>query len=338
MPQSLKFTACILFLLFLAVFCYRRPLPDFDRFVYEAIVLGRSEPIDVVYAKVKHEDPRAEESTVMDSPQHLLELEPLYAIRPLYLELVAVLGHFLPIQSAIHLISAASMFGTGLLVLFWTKKPLQTGLLMAFYPLTTIAREGGPDAISALFSLFALWLIDGFGHYSIALGLLFISLGLRTDNLLLLLVVLTWLVWDKRLTFWLAGLLGALGLAIVLGINHWAGNYGWIVLFRYSFIGGKYPAHLPHTLTPGEYLHGFVAGVPLILTQYAIWILIGLWAWIRKPHPLLLVAGAAVVAHFLLFPSPEVRYLLWAAILASILLIRSFDFDSATAQLQRQSR
>ncbi|HUO14387.1 MAG TPA: hypothetical protein VMX38_05315 [Verrucomicrobiae bacterium] len=298
--------------------------------------MGRSQPIDIVYAKVKHEDPRAEESTVMDSPQHLLELEPLYAIRPLYLELVAVVGHFFSIQPAIHLISAASMFGIGLLVLFWTRKPLQAGLLMAFYPLTTIAREGGPDAISALFSLCALWLIDAFGQYWVALGVLFISLGLRTDNLLLLLVVLAWLVWEKRLALWVAGLLGALGLGIVLGINHWAGNYGWIVLFRYSFIGGKYPAHLPHTLTIREYLHGVAAGFPLILTQYAIWILIGLWAWIRKPHPLLLVAGAAVFAHFLLFPSPEVRYLLWAGILASILLIRSFDFEPATVHLQGQ--
>jgi len=82
--RFLKFAVCVLFLVGLAYVCYRRPVPDdFDRYIYEAIVRGKSQPLEVVYDTVKHENPRAEESSVLDSPQHLRELEPLYAIRPL---------------------------------------------------------------------------------------------------------------------------------------------------------------------------------------------------------------------------------------------------------------
>jgi hypothetical protein len=101
----------------LAFVCYRRPLPDdFDRYIYEAVIRSKSQPIEQVFAAVKHSSPRAEGSTVLDSPQHLRELEPLYAIRPLYLRLISLLSAILPIQKAIDVISAASLFGIGLVL------------------------------------------------------------------------------------------------------------------------------------------------------------------------------------------------------------------------------
>ena len=58
---------------------------DFDRYIYEALVRGRYQDVQKIYPNVKHENPRAEASSVLDSPEHLGQLEPLYAIRPLYL-------------------------------------------------------------------------------------------------------------------------------------------------------------------------------------------------------------------------------------------------------------
>ena len=87
--------------------CYLHPVAGyFDRFMYETIVLGKSKPIEVVYDIVRHENPRAEASSILDSPQHLREVEPLYAIRPLYLELVRCLTFVLPVGKAIDLVSA----------------------------------------------------------------------------------------------------------------------------------------------------------------------------------------------------------------------------------------
>jgi len=325
LSRLLQFSISVLFLLGLAIAVYKRPIPDdFDRYVYEAIVLGKSEPVESIYARVKHESPRAEGSSVLDSPQHLSELEPLYKIRPLYIDLISLLGRLIPIQRAINLLSALSLFGIGIVVLLWTQKPLQTALLMTFYPVLNLGRSGTPDALAALLAISALCLIDTRGAKYLALGVLFLSLGVRTDNILVLLAVLAWMLWDEKVSIYVAAICALLAIAIVLGINHWAGNYGWIVLFRYSFIGGKYPAELPHSLSIREYLSGFFLGLTG-LPQLAIWILIGIWAWIRKPDALLLVTCLALVAHFVLFPSPEARYLVWGGIVAAAMLIRSFN-------------
>jgi len=340
LPRQIAWAACLLFLTGLAIVCYRRPIPDdFDRYMYEAILLGKSQPIQSVYEKVKHESPRAEASSVLDSPQHLQELEPLYAIRPIYLGILSALSRLLPIQRAINLVSAASLLAIGVVVLVWTGKPLQTSLLMAVSPILNLGRMGTPDALAALFAIAAVWLIYVRRQNIGGLVLLFVSLGIRTDNILLLLAVLVWLFWQRRIPLYFSVVLALLAIGMVAAINHSAGNYGWIVLFRFSFVGGRYPAQIPHSLTLSEYSRAFFAGLVPALPQLSVWILIGLWAWLRRPNVLLAVIASAVVAHFLLFPSPEVRYLLWAGIIAAALLIGSFaEPDAEIADIERSRR
>lgn len=303
--------------------CCRAQIDNFDRYVYEAIVRGRSQPLDVVYSIVKHESITIERSTSLDSPQHLRELEPMYAIRPVYLATISALSKAFPIQEAISLISAGALFGTGLVVLLWTKRPLLTALLMAAYPIPYLGRLGGPDAMAALLVILALWLL---GQQKIsALVLFFVSLGVRTDDILILLAVLAWLIWEGKLPAPIGALLAALAAGIVFGINHFAGNYGWIVLIRCSFIGGHSPAQMPHVLTVGEYIRILVNGVRADLDRVAVWLLLGILAWRRCRDAGLIVVACAAAAHFLLFPSPEDRYLIWAYIVAGVALIRSFD-------------
>jgi hypothetical protein len=323
----------VLFLFALTVVCYRRPLPDdFDRYIYEAIVRGETEPISAVYGTVKHENKRAEESLILDNPKHLSELEPFYKIRPLYLELISSLSNFLPIQSAITFISAASFFGLGLVALLWTKNPLLSCLLMAAYPILGLGRAGSPDALAALLAISALWFIYGLRrHPYVALAILVLSLGIRTDNVLILIVVLAWLVRDKKISVTLGGLVGLGAVAIVLGINHYAGTYGWTVLFRLSFIGGGVPSAVSSGLTVREYLTALSRGIFVISSQVSIWLLLGILAWSKdsRERTLLMVMGSAVIAHFLLFPSPEQRYLIWAYIVSGIALINSYAHDAS---------
>jgi hypothetical protein len=196
---------------------------------------------------------------------------------------------------------------------------------MAAYPVLTLGRLGTPDALAAFFSVSALWLIDLYGWRFVPLALLFVSLGVRTDNVLLLVAILAWLAWEKRIPSYLAGPLAVVAVSIVFGINHWTHNYGWIVLIRCSFLGGGYPAHVPHTLTIREYLSVFIEGGVVLFSQISFWILMGVWAWMRRPTRLLPVVAVVLAVHFVLYPSPEDRYLIWGCIIAPISLMRSFE-------------
>src|SRR5947209_17548987 len=92
--RSTKFMMYVSFSLGLAAACYLRPSPDdFDRYVYESLIRSAKQPIEDIYRIVKQESPRAEASAVMDSSEHLGELEPLYAIRPLYVQLITLVSH-----------------------------------------------------------------------------------------------------------------------------------------------------------------------------------------------------------------------------------------------------
>ncbi len=289
------------------------------------MVRSKSQPIEVVYDIVKHESPRTEGSSTLDSPENLRQHERLRAIRPLYIEAISLVSNFIPIQSAISLISAAGLFGIGVIVACWTKRPLESALLMAAYPVLILGRIGSPDSLATLLALSGLWLIEERIQPMVGIALLFVSLGVRTDNVLLLLLVLGWLVWEGRLSRSTGGLLCLIALGTVFGINKWASNYPWVVLFRLSFIAGRHPSEIPHTLSIMEYLGAFVRGATTILASAAVWLLLGILAFSRKPSRLLLVVGAAVAAHFLLYPSPEDRYLSWAYIVAGIVLIRTLE-------------
>ena len=117
-----------------------------------------------------------------------------------------------------------------------------------------------------------------------------------------------------------ASLLASLALASVTFIDHYAGNYGYLVLFRYSFIAGKYPAEIAGGVTVREYLGAFLRGLETVVPQSAPWALLGIlaWRWLPSGRGLLFVAAAAATVHFALFPSPEVRYITWAYIVGAV--------------------
>ena len=334
--RVLNFALCIFVLFVICVACYRRPVTDnFDRLIYEAIVLGKTQPIETVYSRVKHENQRAEASTILSSPQGLRETEPLYKIRPLYIQVISWLSFAMPLGRAIDFVSAASFFGIGIVAMLWTGWPVLTVFLMAAYPFLILARIGTPDAFSALLVIAGLWLVQEARLQAAGLTCLFISLAARTDNLLLLLAILGWLVWQKRLPYRLAAILAVLSVAIVGAINYWAGNYGWVVLFRYSFVTNQYsPAQISHTLTLREYFSALTLGATGIATHIALWILLGIFAWAQSRNSVLIPIAVAVMAHFLMFPSNDDRYFVWSYIVVGILMIRSLR-NSASADAQR---
>ena len=144
-PVSTRST--ILYLAFAAILsstCYFRPVSDdFDRYIYEALVRGRYQSVETIYPIIKHENPRAENSSVLDSPSHLRQLEPLYAIRPTYVDAIAILSRVgIPIQRSINLVSAVSFFGIAILLLVLTGRPFYSALLLAT-PCSSCNRTAG---------------------------------------------------------------------------------------------------------------------------------------------------------------------------------------------------
>ncbi len=96
----------VVFLAGLSFVCFKRPLPEeFDRYMYEALVRSKHQSAEVMYPIIKHSYPRAEASEILDSPAHLAQMEPLYAIRPLYVQAIAIAASTgMPYQSAVSLI------------------------------------------------------------------------------------------------------------------------------------------------------------------------------------------------------------------------------------------
>ncbi|MFY9844056.1 MAG: hypothetical protein ACLP0H_22345 [Terriglobales bacterium] len=333
------FTSC-LYLAFIAGLswaCFRRPIPDdFDRYIYEALVRGKYDTVEKVYPVVKHSNPRAEQSSVLDSPTHLGQLEPLYAIRPLYVKAIEATSFTrLPIQGRINLISALSLFGIGLIVLGWTRSPGYSALLLAMSAIAILGRMGTPDGFSAVVVLAGLWATSR-NRFLAGILLLLVSIWIRTDNILLLITTLGYLLWQKRITIVDAGVISALSAASVVLINHFSGSYSWPVLFQFSFIGGRSPAEITPHFGVAQYLEVAAHSAETIIPQVAIWALLSIaaWKWDSPYRGWLIPVWIAVVIHFVLFPSPEARYLIWAFVVTGVIFVTAIKYPSLVKPLR----
>ena len=276
-----------------------------------------------MYPVIKHSNKRAEESSILDSPAHLGQLEPLYAIKPLYVKAIEATSFTrLPIQGRINLISALSLFGVGIVVLGWTGKPGYSALLLATSATVALGRMGTPDGLSALVVLSGLWAINR-NKLVIGVLLLLVSTWIRTDNLLLVIAVIGYLMWQKRMTIVDAAAISALSVGSVAFINHFSGNYSWPVLFQFSFIGGRSPAEIDPRFSVAQYLGVAARSAETIIPQVAIWALLGVvaWKWSSPYRGWLIPVWIAVVAHFVLYPSPESRYLVWAFVVTGVIFV-----------------
>lgn len=333
--HALVVSLYLMFLTSLCFVCFRNQMPqEFDRYVYESIVRGKYQTVEAIYPIVKHSTSRVEASSIMDSPEHLGQLEPLYAIRPLYLEAIAIAVRAgTSYQRAISLVSAVSLFFIGSVLLLWTGRPLYCGLLLATPAVVGIARSGTPDAFSAFFLLTSVWALTKNRMFP-GVTLLLASVWVRTDNILFVLVALAWLAWKKNLSPVQFGVLAGLAGTSVFLINYFSGNYGWRVLFRYTFVGGRYIANVHPELRLGEYLAAVAGGIKEIGNQEtALFVLLGLAAfkWLPKTdllRSILICVTAAALWRFLLFPNPEDRYFVWGYLITGAAFIQAVTIRS----------
>lgn len=261
----------------------------------------------------------------MDSPEHLAELEPLYAIRPLYVRIVSLVSREISPQKGINAVSAASLFLIALISCFYTRSYLYAGVLSITPAIITLGRMGTPDALSTL--VVAAGCIALLKNRTFtAIALLMTSIWVRTDNVLVVLALLAWLAIDGKLPKSYAAALAAVAVASVQYINYFSGNYGWRVLMHFSFVGGRYPAEIATGITLSQYVHVFAVNAESLIPQLAPFLLLGVAAWklqSSSDRRILAPVVLAAIARYLLFPSAEARYFAWACLICGLVFINA---------------
>jgi hypothetical protein len=272
-------------------------------------------------------------------PYRFAEFLPCFAVRPIFNELVYVLhyGFGISLLRATVLIPVLSYWLLGWFVFLWISRytplpwaALVSLLLMLTPPVWDLARWPTPDALSCMTLLLALYLILEKKFLAPGLTILLASVYVRTDNALLVLTVVAYLsLIEGTLEKTKAVVLGAVAIASVMLINHFAGDYGARMLYYRAFIA---PPIAPGEMTPNFGLHDYaialrsgVAGI--IHGDFAAFGLMGVVGLLQRPSralwDLTVITACYSAGRFVVFPLADARYFALFFIVMGILLASS---------------
>jgi hypothetical protein len=277
-----------------------------------------------------------------DANSFALQL-PFYQLKPAYVGLIWLswkMG-FNPVR-ATSVISAVTAGCLGLMVAAILTRSLGGFAGAMVYPVVLVlagiwasGRFSTPDALSALVVFSGGWMLRLSRTLTSNLGLLLLCLavGVRPDNLLLLLSCGAGLIFagiaglppTLEVQIRRIALLMVLGVALWITIGRFAGDYGWKILMHHSFArlirnnsdlsafrwadyrealsGGL--GWLAGTSSPGNPRMAFSPQFPLLLVLTCVFICFG------EPGRDALLLTAIVlymIAHFFLFPSGQERF------------------------------
>ncbi len=327
----------------LATATYFRPLATFDRYLYAGAVasLRYSDPVTI------HRIARAEFDTqpspfpfetvaaepyfadVRDNPYHFAQQLGLFRVKLGYVAAGYALWRAgLPILVGLRLISACCLFVVGMAVLAWTRDAVLSPVLLLTPPMLNLGRMVTADPLSTTVIFLALFALHG-RRDLLAVALLIASIVVRSDNVVLVLILLAWMVWSQHLRLPVGALCAALAVAACALVNRFAGIYGWRVLMQHSFIKPEIePIGHPVLITFAGYLHALAGLRAIPYTFMTVWILVAAAVWKRLPdgsilRDLLPVAGIYFVVRLLIFPNFDDRVFVWAYLLAGVALIRT---------------
>jgi hypothetical protein len=331
------------FCLVLSTATYLRPLPTFDRYLYAGAVaslrysdpatihrIARSE-FDAQPSPFRFESVAAEPyfADVRDNPDHFVQQLGLFRVKLGYVAAGYVLWSAgLPILVGLRVISASCIFAVGLIVLAWSRDVVLSALLLLTPTVLSMGRMVTADPLSTLIILLALFALAK-SRDVLAACLLGSSILVRSDNVVLTLILLAWMVWQQRMPFLRGALFGALSAVSAGLVNHIAGIYGWQVIMRHGIIKPEIePINHPILISFAGYLTAIVGLRAILYTFMTIWILVGAVAWKHLPpnstlRELLVVAAASILVRLVMFPNFDDRFFVWAYLLAGIALIQT---------------
>jgi hypothetical protein len=346
---------------------YRYPLYDLDMLGYMANVAaletsGASRIHDAVYSELPRHVPEGTRSHLLgqdnasrasasfrdraSNPDHFVEFLPCFAIRPLYIEMlhilrrlgidlvrVTVLGALLPYMALAALIFVWSARYVGPLL-----ASLFAFLLAVTPPILGLARYSGPDSLSTFWTCLALYFI--FERKRLAIGLVFLlsSVYIRTDNVLLALLVLAYLcLLTNELDKWKAATLGVVAVVSVFAINHFAGDYGWRMLYYRGFIAPPLaPGEFVAQFSFADYERAFRTGLSALAnSNFVPYFLFGSVGYLDLRKRTLGAVFAIVIAfaalHFVIFPLVEDRYFSLFYVVTGLTAISAFSLAGKAA-------
>ena len=228
---------------------------------------------------------------------------------------------------------------------------LATTIAMAHPMMHSLGSYSTPDALSGLFILtaFVLALRDPSRLWTTAAsGVALLALAARPDNVILLGLFLTWLLWTSRIRFRWAVVVGGAGVLWYLMIVELSNNYGWSVLMHHSFYDyAEYPSQLQPQISAFGVLQlyaSMVANSAVFFQFVGLGFLFGAIRFSQRGgqdrllQALLVMLGFMLV-HWLIFPDQKDRLLVGAYLF--ILATAAFcfaDFVSAGINRFRQIR
>jgi hypothetical protein len=265
-------------------------------------------------------------STVFRDPAALEQQLPFYAIRVGYIELIRLFNKFgLSYAKSTYLISAIfaslSILVLGLII-------LRTGPPIAVLPVVVavtgypeLAGLSTPDAMACFFSLLGIYslLTERKLVFLVAAALPLV----RTDFILLSGLLTIYTYFRVNRFFSLFSIL--LSVAFYILVNKLNGNYGYLTIFNFSFISKPtpYPADMVISYKITDYLKPYFLLIgDLITHSYAA--ILGLSLYLLRVkltgikydtnfYCLFALPFVFMIAHLLLFPSMEYRFLVFSA-------------------------
>ena len=261
---------------------------------------------------------------VAGNADHFIQQLRFYRIRPLYIRILAGM-HWLGIGyvKATRMLSATSVALIGLLLFIWTRRYVEERAAAACIPLLLIApvlftsaRTGTPDALSAFLLLLGTFELLEDKRLSLGIVLLLLSLFLRTDNVMFLVLLFAGFAIMSRTPRERAIAIASaiLSIAIVLGVNHFERTYSWSVLMQNTSNPIVNPAEINPKFSVRDYfaaLHDVVDDARETSVMVFPFIATVVLFSERTPIRLKQLVGIVLlswVAHIVLFPHLEDRY------------------------------
>jgi hypothetical protein len=257
------------------------------------------------------------------NPYRFTEFLPCFAIRPIFNELVYILHYGLGVGllRATSVIGVLSFWCIGWLAFFWVSKyvgslwaAILCSILVLTPPIWDLGRWTTPDGLSTFVVLLGLYVTLEKESIAPGLTILLAAVYVRTDNVLLVLLVLAYLtVLKGKIDKPKAVILGAVAIGSVLLINHFAGDYGAKMLYYRAFVTvPSAPGEVVPYFGWHDYLNALRSGTAFVLHEHFVAFgLMGLVGFALRPKEAIGVLAALAVlysvAHFVLYPEPEER-------------------------------
>jgi 4-amino-4-deoxy-L-arabinose transferase-like glycosyltransferase len=266
-----------------------------------------------------------------------------YKVKPLYISIISIfhrLGCTYILSTVLP--SLIAYFFIGILVFFWASRLLKPGmaflisiLIMLINPLVVLSRLSSPDALSCLSLLGALFCIYFEKNRFVWLFLLFLSIWVRMDNFISVLIILSFLYYQNpqesknKIPGKTYVLLLLLVCAMLVGMNAYLEqDFWWFSKASYLASPRQYGMQLL------VYYLSFSQSFLIALILF--FVIIGYWTPIRlkeKTGFFLLMIACIFATRLILFPSFEERFAAAYYIFAIFLFI-----DLLNSRLKPQLR